>query len=981
MPSVVKAFASPEEIEERGEAMDATEESAAKQDINGNGGQNAKPEKKNKNNNKKMILLSLFILSLLGLIIGLSVGLTQRSKRSNDTTDPDWIPPDTNTAGEGSGIGSLQSATMYTSSDSDPIPYSIQGFNDGILAGYDDCQHLREDLYQAAAHLANVVINRNVEHWYGGGFGGGVKEEEVAMDMVMDTDNLMADAPATEAAKEVMPGDSDFADDAAASEAGEGEGGESDWQTNTQVEGVDEADVVKSDGTSIFAAYGDRLVHFDTTGRKLSETTMPAPYFDEKACSSGGGGVYPKPEPMVDEVAEEGVGGRRRRRRNLRAQSHPATTSTKRRRQSSIMADDMYWYPCYRPRARIESLLLEGDRLVVIVSGYGGNNGGMYRERDDEPILGDAGTTKVRVYDINAFVDNPTTNDEEGNTIEPGHPLQLKLVGVKDLPGTYAQKGGRSIGSRAYIVTNNYVNTWYHFQRHFDRWQVQYDGLDNDAYVAAASQYATDEVIPNFVDRLLGELVQDGSDLGECSHVQQLSVYQTGNVDSISRSSHWWDDGIFNGLAQVTSLDLDQAPVAAAAAGAEPMLETEKSVAFVPSTWGTTIYATRDMLFLASQGYDEHPLSRSGVIQTTFILGFRLDGDGAAKGTIVGKAPGTVLNQFSMDFYDGHLRVATTTWSDWVCPFDDEETGGATEDATNDGDEDVNFSQPMPDIEEEPTFCGDTRTRGPQNQITVLSTESGEVMNEVGYLGGLGKPGESIYAVRFIKDKGFVVTFERSDPFYTLDLQVPSNPLVVGELEISGYSSYIHPTEDENILIAVGEDADNDGRVLGVQLTLFGVHDFSNPTLLARYNIEKSHEQWSSSEVNWDHRAFRYLRESQRVILPAQVQGYRGSEESSFDGFYVFKINKDDADEKKRIQLKHRIDLAPEEDQLWYCYSPARLAARSMLFSGNALLMKNHALESHDLDAEPGNTFLWRLDMDDAVSEKEKRGEECYYWW
>ena len=517
MPSVVKAFASPEEIEERGEAMDVPESSAAK-DTNGHGGQVAKPRSDSKN--KKIILFSLLVVSLLGLIIGLSVGLTQRNKqRSNDaattaTDGSDWIPPDTSTAGEGTGIGSLRSATMYTSSDSDPIPYSIQSFHGGILAGYGNCQDLRDDLYQAAAHLANVMINRNVEHWYGGGGGGGlVKEEaeEVGAPGEAEMDSVMADAPTTDTAKE-MPGDADFADDA-------GEEGESDWETNTQVEGVDEADVVKSDGRSIFAAYGDRLVHFDTTGTKLSETTMPAPYFDEEACGGGGGGGgYPKPEPMVDEVleeVEEGVGGRRRRnlrhanvRHPRRVQSSPATTSTKRRRQSSMVADDMYWYPCYRPRARIESLLLEGDRLVVIVSGYGGNNGGMYREQADEPILGDVGTTKVRVYDINAFVDNPTTYDEEGNEIKPGHPSQLKLVGSRDLPGIYAQKGGRSIGSRAYIVTNNYVNTWYHFQRHFDRWQIQYDGLDDDAYIAAASRYATDEVIPNFVDRLLGELVR-----------------------------------------------------------------------------------------------------------------------------------------------------------------------------------------------------------------------------------------------------------------------------------------------------------------------------------------------------------------------------------------------------------------------------------------------------------------------------------------
>ena len=73
------------------------------------------------------------------------------------------------------------------------------------------------------------------------------------------------------------------------------------------------------------------------------------------------------------------------------------------------------------------------------------------------------------------------------------------------------------------------------------------------------------------------------------------------------------------------------------------------------------------MLFLASQGYDEHPKSRSGFIPSTFILGFDL-GDGPAKGASVGKVPGTVLNQFSIDMYEDHLRVATTTWSDWVCP-------------------------------------------------------------------------------------------------------------------------------------------------------------------------------------------------------------------------------------------------------------------------------------------------------------------------
>ena len=94
----------------------------------------------------------------------------------------------------------------------------------------------------------------------------------------------------------------------------------------------------------------------------------------------------------------------------------------------------------------------------------------------------------------------------------------------------------------------------------------------------------------------------------------------------------------------------------------------------------------------------------------------------------------------------------------------------------------------------------------------------------------------------------------------------------------------------------------------------------------------------------------------------------------------MFKIV-DDSNDKKKIELKHRINLAPDEEELWNCYSSASLAARSMVFDGDALLMKNHAIESHDLDAPPGATFVWRLDMDDAVSEKDKRGAECYYWW
>jgi hypothetical protein len=75
--------------------------------------------------------------------------------------------------------------------------------------------------------------------------------------------------------------------------------------------------------------------------------------------------------------------------------------------------------------------------------------------------------------------------------------------------------------------------------------------------------------------------------------------------------------------------------------------------------------------------------------------------------------------------------------------------------------------------------------------------------------------------------------------------------------------------------------------------------------------------------------------------------------------------------------------MAPSEEEIYSrCYSSATLSPRSMVFDGNALLMKNHAAESHDLDAPQDRSFLWRLDMDDPATktELESKGLLCNYW-
>jgi uncharacterized secreted protein with C-terminal beta-propeller domain len=183
-----------------------------------------------------------------------------------------------------------------------------------------------------------------------------------------------------------------------------------------------------------------------------------------------------------------------------------------------------------------------------------------------------------------------------------------------------------------------------------------------------------------------------------------------------------------------------------------------------------------------------------------------------------GAVPGWVLNQFSMDEEDGFLRIATTSWR------------------------------------------GDLA-----NNVFVLG-QAGDQLHVVGSLTDLGL-GERLYAARFLGDRGFLVTFRQVDPLFTLDLSDPRNPQLVGELEVPGYSSYLHPV-GEDYLIGLGRYADPaTGRVQGVQLSLFDVSDLANPARLAAYQFAS--DTWGSfSEAEWDHHAFSYFPEHDTLTVP-----------------------------------------------------------------------------------------------------------------
>ena len=135
----------------------------------------------------------------------------------------------------------------------------------------------------------------------------------------------------------------------------------------------------------------------------------------------------------------------------------------------------------------------------------------------------------------------------------------------------------------------------------------------------------------------------------------------------------------------------------------------------------------------------------------------------------------------------------------------------------------------------------------------------------------IGKPGEQVYAVRFLGDRAYVVTFRRTDPLYVLDLSNPADPKTVGELEVAGFSEYLFPLAN-NLLLGVGRDADTAGRVTGLKVALFDVANPALPTQRASVSLGST---GSSSALDFSRHGLnmRVVGGVARIGLPAVLTG------------------------------------------------------------------------------------------------------------
>jgi len=249
---------------------------------------------------------------------------------------------------------------------------------------------------------------------------------------------------------------------------------------------------------------------------------------------------------------------------------------------------------------------------------------------------------------------------------------------------------------------------------------------------------------------------------------------------------------------------------------------------------GQNVYASTNTMWISTNRWidwsvlDDDARQEAEDSYTSEIHGFSL-GDGAPDYLASGAVRGTLLNQFAMSEHDDVLRVATTDGSIWG------------------------------------------RNQDSESFVTTFEVDGSE-LRQIGQVGDMGR-GEQIFAVRFVGDVGYVVTFRQTDPFYTVDLSDPTSPEVLGELKITGYSGQLHPLGPDHVL-GIGQEATEEGIQTGAKVTLFDVSDLSNPTDVANWTVDNS---WTEAE--WDHKAFLWWPQENLAVIPIQnwSEGFFGA--------------------------------------------------------------------------------------------------------
>lgn len=333
---------------------------------------------------------------------------------------------------------------------------------------------------------------------------------------------------------------------------------------------------------------------------------------------------------------------------------------------------------------------------------------------------------------------------------------------------------------------------------------------------------------------------------------------------------------------------------------------------------GQNIYASTQNIYMAVTSYPSRQPFMFSISATseadifrTKIFKFEMS-EGAVTYLASGKVPGTVLNQFSMDEYGDCFRIATTQGDAW-------------------------------------------RTGEGALKNNVYIFDGGLKM--VGKVEGIA-PGEKIYSVRFMGDRGYMVTYRTVDPFFVLDLKDPCNPAILGELKIPGYSNYLHPY-DENHVIGFGKDTVElwgTAFYMGMKMAIFDVSDVNKPVEMFR---EKIGGRGTDSELLSNHKALLFSKEMNLLAFPVRIMEVKDNGNDSdanvlaygnfsFQGAYVYNI-----DLVSGFVLKGKITHLSKEDYsnvANYWYDGEKYIERILYIDDTLYTLSQKTIKANDID-------------------------------
>jgi inhibitor of cysteine peptidase len=373
---------------------------------------------------------------------------------------------------------------------------------------------------------------------------------------------------------------------------------------------------------------------------------------------------------------------------------------------------------------------------------------------------------------------------------------------------------------------------------------------------------------------------------------------------------HYFPDSLEPNYLMIGGLDLND-------------LEKEMDVSTYLGT-GEHLYASKDHLYVTVTQHEKEKKTRpffsserSYTPKNSAIYKFKL-AQGDVQFMTQGEVPGTILNQFSMDEHNGFFRIATTTGEMWR---EDEHTS--------------------------------------KNNLYILDQE----LKLTGKIEDIA-PGERIYSVRFMGDRGYMVTFKTVDPLFVIGLEDPAAPSILGKLKIPGYSDYLHPY-DENHLIGFGKDTieyaqgkgnPNMAYYQGMKMALFDVTDVSNPK---EKFVEIIGDRGTDSELLYNHKALLFSKEKNLLAFPIKVMKIDEKHESdenimqygefTFQGAYIYGL-----DLEQGFTLQKRITHISDEEYLkagqhWY---ESHNNVERILYIGDTLYtLSKGMIKAHELDS------------------------------